>query len=398
MGTHPIFESDFDCLTDRTQKMDRYKVLDMIGEGSFGRVYRGRRRYSGHTWALKFISKNNRSKKEINSLKRELNIMKDLKHPNIICMHDSFETKDEVVVVMEQAEGELFQVLEDDQQLDEKMIQNIAAQLVSALYYLHSNRILHRDMKPQNILIGKGGAIKLCDFGFARTMGQSTFVLTSIKGTPLYMAPELVQEKPYDHTADLWSLGCILYELFHGQPPFYTTSIFQLVSLIIQDEIKWPPNMSPELTSFLKGILTKDPKRRLGWPHLLNHPFIRDHVKIIGTKSDQPLTDVLSKEQQRQKEEQAKRISSGKRPGSKLLAKARKQMEERKNKQMKEVPEGTESVKKTPIQTPTPDTPTPVKPESIKRGNTKISEDFHNEIIDAERRQLNSRTKNTKSS
>ena len=131
------------------------------------------------------------------------------------------------------------------------MIQTIACQLVSALYYLHSNRILHRDMKPQNILIGKGGQIKLCDFGFARTMGNSTFVLTSIKGffpiykstkhvdfslgTPLYMAPELVQEKPYDHTADLWSLGCILYELFCGQPPFYTTSIFQLVSLIIQD-------------------------------------------------------------------------------------------------------------------------------------------------------------------
>ena len=89
---------------------------------------------------------------------------------------------------------------------------------------------------------------------------HSTFVLTSIKGTPLYMAPELVQEKPYDHTADLWSLGCILYELFQGQPPFYTTSIFQLVSLIIQEEIKWPENMSPDLTSFLKGILTKDPK------------------------------------------------------------------------------------------------------------------------------------------
>jgi len=92
--------------------MERYKVLDMIGEGSFGRVYKGRLRFSGHIVAMKFISKSGRGEKEINSLKRELNIMKDLKHPNIICMHDSFETKDEVVVVMELAEGELFQVLE----------------------------------------------------------------------------------------------------------------------------------------------------------------------------------------------------------------------------------------------------------------------------------------------
>ena len=70
-------------------------------------------------------------------------------------------------------------------------------------------------------------------------------VLTSIKGTPLYMSPELVEEKPYDHTADLWSVGCILYELYVGTPPFYTNSIFQLVSLIIKDPIKWPKDMSP---------------------------------------------------------------------------------------------------------------------------------------------------------
>lgn len=76
-------------------------------------------------------------------------------------------------------------------------------------------------------------------------MSIHTMVLTSIKGTPLYMSPELVEEKPYDHTADLWSVGCILYELYVGTPPFYTNSIFQLVSLIIKDPIKWPKNMSP---------------------------------------------------------------------------------------------------------------------------------------------------------
>lgn len=98
------------------------------------------------------------------------------------------------------AAGELFEILEDDQSLPEATVQSIAKQLVRALHYLHTNRVIHRDMKPQNILIGANGVVKLCDFGFARAMSSNTMVLTSIKGTPLYMAPELVQEQPYNHT------------------------------------------------------------------------------------------------------------------------------------------------------------------------------------------------------
>mmetsp|Transcript_14693 Transcript_14693/g.2419 ORF Transcript_14693/g.2419 Transcript_14693/m.2419 type:complete len:108 (-) Transcript_14693:1393-1716(-) len=105
------------------------------------------------------------------------------------------------------------------------------------------NRILHRDMKPQNILISAHGIVKLCDFGFARAMSTNTVVLTSIKGTPLYMAPEIVQELPYNHTADLWSLGIILYELFVGQPPFYTNSLYTLINLIVRDPVRYPENM-----------------------------------------------------------------------------------------------------------------------------------------------------------
>ena len=89
-------------------------------------------------------------------------------------------------------------------------------------------------MKPQNILIGSAGRVKLCDFGFARAMSSNTIVLTSIKGTPLYMAPELVKEQPYDEKADLWSLGIILYELYTGQPPFYTNSIYSLINHIVK--------------------------------------------------------------------------------------------------------------------------------------------------------------------
>ncbi|XP_064021142.1 serine/threonine-protein kinase 36 isoform X2 [Pogoniulus pusillus] len=262
--------------------MENYHVLEAIGEGSFGRVYKGRRKHSA-----------------------------------------------QVVVVTDYAEGELFQILEDDGSLPEKQVQTIAAQLVSALYYLHSHRILHRDMKPQNILLDKDGAVKLCDFGFARAMSIHTMVLTSIKGTPLYMPPELVEEQPYDHTADLWAVGCILYELFVGTPPFYTSSIFQLFRLIVNDPIKWPEAMSPVFKSFLQGLLMKDPCQRLSWPELLSHPFIDGWVTVIDDTEElgisNPFTIKLSPELQTLKEQQARSMApwSGQ---SRILRKAQQKM------------------------------------------------------------------------
>ncbi|XP_032493170.1 serine/threonine-protein kinase 36 isoform X1 [Phocoena sinus] len=311
--------------------MEKYHVLEMIGEGSFGRVYKGRRKYSAQVVALKFIPKLGRSEKELRNLQREIEIMRGLQHPNIVHMLDSFETDKEVVVVTDYAEGELFQILEDDGKLPEEQVQAIAAQLVSALYYLHSHRILHRDMKPQNILLAKGGGIKLCDFGFARAMSTNTMVLTSIKGTPLYMSPELVEERPYDHTTDLWSVGCILYELAVGTPPFYTTSIFQLVSRILKDPVRWPPTISPCFKNFLQGLLTKDPRQRLSWPDLLHHPFIAGRVTILtesaGPDLGTPFTSRLPPELQVLKDQQAHRLApKGNR--SRILRQAYKHMAE----------------------------------------------------------------------
>jgi serine/threonine protein kinase len=255
--------------------MQNYHVLERIGEGSFGKVYKGRRKYTGQAVALKFISKHGKSEKDLNNLRQEIDILRKLNHENVIMMFDQFETERDFCVVTEYAQGELFQILEDDHSLPEEEVQKIARQLVKALYYLHSNSIVHRDMKPQNILIGTNGQVKLCDFGFARAMSSNTIVLTSIKGTPLYMAPELVKEQPYNHTADLWSLGVILYELLVGQPPFYTNSIYTLINLIVKDPVKYPPGISPEFKHFLQGLLNKEPSRRLSWPKLLDHPFLQ---------------------------------------------------------------------------------------------------------------------------
>ncbi|XP_062091497.1 serine/threonine-protein kinase TIO isoform X1 [Humulus lupulus] len=256
--------------------VENYHVIELVGEGSFGKVYKGRRKYTGQTVAMKFIMKHGKSDKDIHNLRQEIEILRKLKHENIIEMLDSFESPQEFCVVTEFAQGELFEILEDDKCLPEEQVQAIAKQLVRALHYLHSNRIIHRDMKPQNILIGAGSVIKLCDFGFARAMSTNTVVLRSIKGTPLYMAPELVREQPYNHTADLWSLGVILYELFVGQPPFYTNSVYALIRHIVKDPVKYPDNMSPNFRSFLKGLLNKVPQNRLTWPSLLEHPFVKE--------------------------------------------------------------------------------------------------------------------------
>lgn len=167
-------------------------------------------------------------------------------------MLESFETKHDLVVVTEFACIDLHRYMEKNGYLPEDKGQQLICDLVSALYYLHSNRILHRDIKPQNVLLDEDLRGKLCDFGLARNMTMSTHMLTSIKGTPLYMAPELLEEKPYDHLADIWSLGCIAYECLIGYPPFTTTSIFHLIKIIKKNEVTYPGYLSKPCRSFLQ--------------------------------------------------------------------------------------------------------------------------------------------------
>uniref|UniRef100_H3ACZ5 non-specific serine/threonine protein kinase n=1 Tax=Latimeria chalumnae TaxID=7897 RepID=H3ACZ5_LATCH len=305
--------------------MEKYHVLEMIGEGSFGRVYKGRRKFSGQVVALKFIPKVGRSEKELKNLQREIEIMRGLHHPNIIQMLDSFETDKEVVVVTDYAEGELFQILEDDGSLPEDQVREIACQLISALYYLHSHRILHRDMKPQNILLGKGGVVKLCDFGTIREFFPKIRVIREGSGTPeIRTFSKTVFQRKTNNINFLSSVT------LNTQGNAATTQKWYSPAPLI-DPVKWPKNMSPDFKSLLQGLLTKNPKQRLSWPTLLRHPFVADAVVVIDDTKDHgienPFTMQPSPALQALKEQQVQALAprSGQ---SKILKKARQKMAE----------------------------------------------------------------------
>ncbi|XP_059618657.1 serine/threonine-protein kinase fused [Phlebotomus argentipes] len=294
--------------------MDKYTLFSTpIGQGSFGRVYKAIENDSKNIVALKRIQKSGRSSRELKNLRMEYEIQMQLRHPNVIQMLNSFETSKEIVVIMEFAQCDLHTLLREGS-IGEPRTRRLTYDLVSALYYLHSHRILHRDLKPQNILIDKEEHGKLCDFGLARNMTIDTHVLTSIKGTPLYMAPEIIQEKPYDYKADFWSLGCIIYECLAGQPPFCTDNIVQLVKFIQRDDVKWPSFLTDSCISFLQGLLEKNSRLRVEWESILNHEFVKDNLVILKEDiPDSPFTKPLTASQSREKERQAEMLMDGKR-------------------------------------------------------------------------------------
>ncbi|KAB2598887.1 serine/threonine-protein kinase TIO-like [Pyrus ussuriensis x Pyrus communis] len=227
--------------------VENYHVIELVGEGSFGK-----------TVAMKFIMKHGKSDKDIHNLRQEIEILRKLKHENIIEMLDSFESPQEFCVVTEFAQGELFEILEDDKCLPEEQVQLFAKQLE------HYTNILLSSISF------------LCDFGFARACHKHC--------TPLYMAPELVREQPYNHTADLWSRSNIvrlLPSVSFNHDNFLESSISYYTTLsymsLIRHIVKYMSTILFQvLKTFLKGLLNKVPQNRLTWPALLEHPFVKE--------------------------------------------------------------------------------------------------------------------------
>ncbi|XP_077431278.1 serine/threonine-protein kinase Nek10 isoform X2 [Vanacampus margaritifer] len=255
-----------------------YAVLDHLGTGAFGSVFKVRKQIAGNLMALKEVNLHNpafgKDKKSrdcnVEKIIAELAIIKEqMAHPNIVKYYKTFLQDDKLYIVMELIEGvpllERCNSLKEKQQsFTEERIWNIFIQMCLALRYLHKDkRIVHRDLTPNNIMLGDKEKVTITDFGLAKQK-QENSKLTSVVGTILYSCPEVVKNEPYGEKADIWALGCVLYQMAALEPPFYSNNMLSLASKIVE-AIYEPLEdgiYSERLEDVITWCLSPDPERR----------------------------------------------------------------------------------------------------------------------------------------
>ena len=263
-----------------------------IGKGSFSKVYKGYNIITGDIVAIKKIDLDMKPLM-IKRLKMEIEIMKTLKHKHIVELYDVIYDEYYAYLIMEYSHcGDLANYLKG-RPLKEKFAQKFSQQLASAMKYLIERNIIHRDIKPQNILVFNKNTIKLTDFGFARYFDKTTMVET-LCGSPLYMSPEIIKYKKYSHKADLWSIGVIIYEILTGRPPYRAKTHYELAKKIENSPILLPKMipLSKVCTDLLLKLLQKESTNRISWQEFFNHEWIRNsdldnsiHKKIVKTRN-----------------------------------------------------------------------------------------------------------------
>ncbi|XP_056443486.1 serine/threonine-protein kinase ULK1 [Gadus chalcogrammus] len=259
---------------------------DLIGHGAFAVVFKGRHREK-HDWevAVKCINKKNLSKSQT-LLGKEIKILKELKHENIVALLDFQETASSVYLVMEYCNGgDLADYLHSKGTLSEDTIRVFLQQIAGAMQVLHGKGIIHRDLKPQNILLSyppgrkshsNNTCIKIADFGFARYL-QTNMMAATLCGSPMYMAPEVIMSQHYDAKADLWSIGTIVFQCLTGKAPFQASSP-QDLRLFYEKNKNLIPSIPRETSSHLRvlllALLQRNHKDRMDFDEFFTHPFL----------------------------------------------------------------------------------------------------------------------------
>ncbi|KAK7241209.1 protein serine/threonine kinase [Aureococcus anophagefferens] len=254
----------------RQKKLRRYELIKPIGKGKFAVVYRARRIADDELVALKKIAVDSMDHRAREKCLKEVRLLQSLHHPNIIRYLDSLIEGDELVIVFEWAAAgdlkrQIRKAVERKQGFEERVIWKYFSQICDALAHMHEQRILHRDLKPANVFLTLNGTVKVGDLGLGRMMSEHTFEAHSKVGTPLYMSPEVLRGDGYDWKSDVWSLGCVLYELAMLRSPFKAEglnlySLFQKISKADYEPL--PDTYSAPLRDLATAMLSVDPAER----------------------------------------------------------------------------------------------------------------------------------------
>ncbi|KAL2336293.1 hypothetical protein Fmac_010739 [Flemingia macrophylla] len=260
-----------------------YIMGPRIGSGSFAVVWRSRHRISGLEVAVKEIDKRQLSSKVRENLLKEISILSTINHPNIIRLFEAIQTNDRIYLVLEYcAGGDLAAYSHRYGRVSEAVARHFMRQLAAGLQVLQEKNLIHRDLKPQNLLLATTAAtpiMKIGDFGFARSLTQG--LADTLCGSPYYMAPEIIDNQKYDAKADLWSVGAILYQLVIGRPPFDGNSQLQLFqNILASTELHFPSEALIELHSdcldLCRNLLRRNPDERLNFKAFFNHNFLQE--------------------------------------------------------------------------------------------------------------------------
>ncbi|XP_014224400.1 serine/threonine-protein kinase ULK3 [Trichogramma pretiosum] len=257
-----------------------YNLLEKIGSGSYSTVYKAFKKNGSHeVVAIKCVDKLNLSKSSIDNIITEINLLKILKHEYIVEMRDFFWDEGHIYIVMEYCnEGDLSNFIKRKSKLAEHVCRKFLQQLALALRYLRNHNVCHMDLKPQNLLLVKKSTLtlKVGDFGFAQYLSGSEACF-SIRGSPLYMAPEILLRHKYDARVDLWSVGVIMYECLFGRAPYSSNSFPELAEKIKDMrpiELPKGSHISNECKDLLSRLLKHNPNERLSYDEFFSHDFL----------------------------------------------------------------------------------------------------------------------------
>ncbi|XP_071720901.1 serine/threonine-protein kinase ATG1c-like isoform X2 [Rutidosis leptorrhynchoides] len=265
----------------RVRSVGDYVVGKQLGFGSFSVVWLARHKVHGTEVAIKEIQTGKLNKKLEDSLMSEIDILRNINHPNIIRLHDMIKEPGKIHLVLEYCRGGDLSVFIQKRQgrIPKSTSVHFMQQLAAGLKVLRDNQIIHRDLKPQNLLLctnEDNSTLKIADFGFARSL-QPRGLAETLCGSPLYMAPEIMQLHKYDAKADLWSVGAILFQLVTGKTPFTGNNQIQLLQNIMKStELQFPPDtkdLSPECVDLCRKLLRQNPVERLTFEEFFTHPF-----------------------------------------------------------------------------------------------------------------------------